>query len=488
VQGDADFRPTGMAVAPDGSLYFGDWVLRDYPVHGNGRIWRLVLPDDEIRTSIRSQTEEDQRARSFRHFANTITPDSDDRFLFASGVYGFSREKAEVFEKWGTHVPEIRMSKGLRLTKLQARRLRGIENPEPFLRDALRDDSADVRLYAVRWIADERITSLRDEVAKLLDGPQPNSRYYLAVLAAVDWLDHEPKMRGRDIADELLVEELKNERRSYATRTLALRALSPNNRFLTLERLREYIRPSYAPFQLEAVRTLTQQSDPERFQLLATVAQDAELNDEVRSEAIMGLAPAAEKYRELLEQFVGGNRPVLKHEADRVLRLAKLRPASAETKPPRTDLAAWHRLLKEPADVAAGRRLFFGSVGARCAICHQHNGRGGRIGPDLTHVGRDTSSERIIESILQPSNEIAPHYQPWLLTTTDGRTLVGLRIAEGDDGTEEYADTAGDRFTLKSDEIESREASPKSIMPDGLESSVSIADLRDLVTFLTADP
>ncbi|HEX3599212.1 MAG TPA: PVC-type heme-binding CxxCH protein, partial [Lacipirellulaceae bacterium] len=28
VQGDADFRPTGMAVAPDGSLYFGDWVLK----------------------------------------------------------------------------------------------------------------------------------------------------------------------------------------------------------------------------------------------------------------------------------------------------------------------------------------------------------------------------------------------------------------------------------------------------------------------------
>ena len=60
-----------------------------------------------------------------------------------------------------------------------------------------RDESADVRLYAVRWIADERITALRDDVAKLLEGPQPSTQYYLAVLAAVDWLDHEPKMRGR---------------------------------------------------------------------------------------------------------------------------------------------------------------------------------------------------------------------------------------------------------------------------------------------------
>src|SRR4051812_20592302 len=48
VQGDTDFRPTGMAVAPDGPLYFGDWVLKDYPVHGHGRLWRLTLPKDEV--------------------------------------------------------------------------------------------------------------------------------------------------------------------------------------------------------------------------------------------------------------------------------------------------------------------------------------------------------------------------------------------------------------------------------------------------------
>ena len=80
-------------------------------------------------------------------------------------------------------------------------------------------------------------------------------------------------------------------------------------------------------------------------------------------------------------------------------------------------------------------------------MCHQHDGRGGRIGPDLTHVGRSTSRERIIDSILAPSQEVAPNYQPWMLVTKDGKTLVGLRLAEGgDDGTEEYADSAGERL------------------------------------------
>lgn len=41
VQGGEDFRPVGIALAPDGSVYFTDWVKRDYHLHRHGRIWRL---------------------------------------------------------------------------------------------------------------------------------------------------------------------------------------------------------------------------------------------------------------------------------------------------------------------------------------------------------------------------------------------------------------------------------------------------------------
>jgi len=41
VTGGDDFRPVGIAVAPDGSLYVSDWVDKSYDVHGKGRIWRL---------------------------------------------------------------------------------------------------------------------------------------------------------------------------------------------------------------------------------------------------------------------------------------------------------------------------------------------------------------------------------------------------------------------------------------------------------------
>ncbi len=41
ISGSENFRPVGLAFAPDGSLYCTDWVLRDYNLHGKGRVWRI---------------------------------------------------------------------------------------------------------------------------------------------------------------------------------------------------------------------------------------------------------------------------------------------------------------------------------------------------------------------------------------------------------------------------------------------------------------
>jgi putative membrane-bound dehydrogenase-like protein len=41
VQGGKDFRPVGIAVAPDGSLFVSDWVKPDYNLHGKGAVWHI---------------------------------------------------------------------------------------------------------------------------------------------------------------------------------------------------------------------------------------------------------------------------------------------------------------------------------------------------------------------------------------------------------------------------------------------------------------
>jgi putative membrane-bound dehydrogenase-like protein len=477
VQGDADFRPTGMAVAPDGSLYFGDWVLRDYPVHGKGRIWRLQLPPNEDGTFPPLPAHE-------RHHDLTVEIGlrSDDPNERTAAVWALSRLVGDVMVHPTRRSPDARV----RLGWLEALRQKSPNIPTAILKEALEDSDAGVRLFAVRYIADERILELRSDVAKLLEGPQPSARYYLGVLSAIDWLNNDPELRGKEIADELLVKELQNESRSPDAHALALRLLSPDNKFLSLKRLRGYLQSEHQPLRLEAVRTLAQRSDSNRLAVLAEIAGDRLKDAEVRAEAIVGLP--AEAHRELLERLAGDDMAAVQSEARRILSLAGTSPTASELKPPADDLESWNRLLSESGDASAGRRLFFNPVAARCGVCHQHEGRGGRIGPDLTNISRSNNRQQIIASILQPSREIAPHYQPWTLTTNDGKTHVGLRKAQGgDNGIETYIDSAGKEFQLPSDTIIARSVAEKSIMPDGLQETVTIADVRDLVTFLTSN-
>ncbi|HEY1785661.1 MAG TPA: PVC-type heme-binding CxxCH protein [Pirellulales bacterium] len=41
IAGGENFRPVGIAVAPDGSLFVSDWVDKSYEVHGKGRLWHI---------------------------------------------------------------------------------------------------------------------------------------------------------------------------------------------------------------------------------------------------------------------------------------------------------------------------------------------------------------------------------------------------------------------------------------------------------------
>ena len=52
------------------------------------------------------------------------------------------------------------------------------------------------------------------------------------------------------------------------------------------------------------------------------------------------------------------------------------------------DLDDWERRLAGRGSVAAGRRLFFHNAGPQCGRCHMVNGRGRRVGPDLSLIAK----------------------------------------------------------------------------------------------------
>ena len=54
-----------------------------------------------------------------------------------------------------------------------------------------------------------------------------------------------------------------------------------------------------------------------------------------------------------------------------------------------------------------------------------------------------------MESILQPSKEIAPQFVSWVVQRSDGRSATGMLIAEGVKGEQTYVGADGKPITLR---------------------------------------
>ncbi len=162
------------------------------------------------------------------------------------------------------------------------------------------------------------------------------------------------------------------------------------------------------------------------------------------------------------------------------------RKALTEAAGPRpTTAAEWQKFLAGRGDSVAGERVFFSAAGPRCAACHQVDGRGGKVGPDLSTIGAALNRERLVESILDPSKEIAPAFVTWNVTTRDGKVHTGVVVDEGPNSTVTLADAQGRLETLMRQDIEERVASKKSLMPDSLHELMTPREFLDLIEYLS---
>jgi putative membrane-bound dehydrogenase-like protein len=116
-----------------------------------------------------------------------------------------------------------------------------------------------------------------------------------------------------------------------------------------------------------------------------------------------------------------------------------------------------------------------------CATCHHLFDDGARIGPELTG-GQRTHLDYWLENVLDPSAVVPQDYQVTVLTTTTGRVLTGIIKQETDRTV--TVQTQNESIIVPKDEIESRERSPVSMMPEGLLDKLSKEEVRDLIAYL----
>jgi putative heme-binding domain-containing protein len=140
-------------------------------------------------------------------------------------------------------------------------------------------------------------------------------------------------------------------------------------------------------------------------------------------------------------------------------------------------------ILALTGDAERGKALFFGHSTMQCKTCHRIRDEGGRVGPDLTAIGKKLTREQVLESLAEPSKSIAHEYRTQLFETSDGRAFTGVIISKTEK--EVLIRDAQDKETrIATDEIEQTTAQPQSIMPEGLLRDLTPQQAVDLVDYL----
>jgi putative heme-binding domain-containing protein len=154
--------------------------------------------------------------------------------------------------------------------------------------------------------------------------------------------------------------------------------------------------------------------------------------------------------------------------------------------------------VKAPAsrigNAAHGKELFYGD--ANCSLCHMVQGKGGRVGPELTAIGGSRTRAAIIDSVRNPSRRLAwgltestkefpQEYETVTVVTADGKEIKGVALNE-DNFSVQMMDTSEQIYLFEKDKLRSFQKSRESLMPQYNPDTLSDKDLDDVVAYLTS--
>lgn len=542
------FRPSGLATGPDGSIFVSDWMMIDYTTHEHGRIWKVTARDgvETVKPRAAFAPPEPSPAVARLNSLNTLDAAEDyevlrrafadeDPFIRAAAIATAAKPVfLDAVVRDLEHEQErVRLGSLLALRRADAPdcpTCTVIENREALIRSCLEDSSPQVVQMAMIWAGEKVTRSVIRDVDQASAIPNLNKRLFETWLATMQILRHEgleelyadhaaANRINRNLRPEFIERLALDERRPPLLRALALRWLSEVDKPAVHAHVLRLARGGDQLLQIEALRLLAASSRPDAVETLRGVAFDRSQQPAVRAEALLSLAERPDpSLLSLLDDPV----PSVRLEAARALHAIRDDPdvrdgltkklAAIRDDPGTTGLVsqleftlgreslarpdsveAWQELLATGGDIEAGRRVFF-SPRATCNTCHIAEGRGAALGtgfstmpfaPDLSVIGRSANRQRLIESIIAPSNDIAPEMQGWAVTRKSGEVLTGRQIDQPSCCIELIM-FDGKGHQIPREEVASWRAMDVSLMPQGLPGALAVEELRDLVAYLEA--
>ena len=149
---------------------------------------------------------------------------------------------------------------------------------------------------------------------------------------------------------------------------------------------------------------------------------------------------------------------------------------------------------KASGSAARGKELFYGD--ANCSLCHMVEGKGGRLGPELTGVGGSRTRDAIVDSVRNPSRRLAwglteatkefpQEYESVIVVTADGKQIKGVTLNE-DSFTVQIMDMNETIHLLEKDKLRSFQKSRQSAMPKYDADVLPDKELEDIVAYLAS--
>jgi putative heme-binding domain-containing protein len=281
----------------------------------------------------------------------------------------------------------------------------------------------------------------------------------------------------------------RDDKLPLADRTTATRLLGYAPFKTAAPVLRGLLAPDHpAPVQLAAVRALSLHREPKVADLLLASwgSYSPGMRREVlealfaRPERLAVLLSALEKKTILAGQLEPFRLVQLRKHPGPQIRQRALKLLAGQAAPDRRKVVASYRsALKLKGKIARGKAVFK----KNCATCHRLEKVGVEVGPDLLSALKNKTPETLLVDILDPSREVDPRFINYLVTTKAGRSFSGMIAAETATSiTLRRAEKAED--TLLRRQIDTIQATAKSLMPEGLEKQLSKQDVADVIAYL----
>ncbi|MFT3878983.1 MAG: c-type cytochrome [Gemmatales bacterium] len=240
--------------------------------------------------------------------------------------------------------------------------------------------------------------------------------------------------------------------------------------------------------QQQAIQAMKSYADPAVANLLLSLWQGWSPN--LRREAQEILLSRAVFIQRLLEQAEAGT--FAWQQIDLARRELLMRSRNADIKKRAGALQAklgvssrtqvlnkYQPALKLDGNAERGKAIFTKA----CASCHQVQGQGHVVGPDLLGALGNKTTEAIFVDILDPNREVDPRYVNYVVVTKSGRTLTGIISSESSSSIT-FKRAEGIKETVLRTDIDEIQGTGKSLMPENLEEQLTPQDLADVMGYL----